>query len=691
MITPSPRQMVWAESSGPSWLELNELRSIAVPEACKDAVVGGVEQFAARLRELQVNETPAAKLEVSATPSLEPGRIYLGVMPNARLESRLAALPVPGAEGYRLVVDAQAVCILGQDLPGLYYGLMTLRQLVDARGRVARVAISDWPDMRVRGTYVSGNTGLESRILQCAALKLNFMLFECGDFFSLDQEETKARWQNVFALCRQHFIEPVPELQSLGWGHSVLMHEPSTAEGVYIEQRRFDVQDCLVQSPNPPPAPPAAIVSSGFEGENGLTGWNADRHGDGVAINGEGTHGGHGALRITRSEPGTTRVFQDVSVLPQSDYELSCYLRTKGVAPGHAYIEAYGLLADGQLGAFLGHSPLVQGDCDWQRMATAFNSDHYAKLQIYIRIQDAVGTAWFDDVSLTGTPVLNPLGNVLLTPSAPLVVQDESGTTTYEDGKDYRLLAAPVSYPFGRGDPLQIKTVPGGRIQDGATVLLSYHHAPRGSITCCPSEPRYQDFMRTTIHNVVQYLRPKYVHIGHDEPRVINRDRRCTARRLSNSELFVDDIRRMQGFAREVDPAIRLMMWSDAVNPYHNGPSLGMNDAAALIPKDVVQCPWWYDWPDREDRIEKSAAFFLEQGFEMTGSPWFDHRNVQQWAETLHTLGKENPRVLGLLYTTWGDTTENPWQALETAAQYAWIVDKMPLDEFLRRNGARHP
>jgi hypothetical protein len=690
VITPSPRHMAWTESGGPGWLDLKQLKSIVIPEECRSVIVGGVEQFAARLRELRVDEAAAAKREIQATPTFAPGGIYLGVMPHASLESRLAALPAPGAEGYRLVVDAQAVFILGNDLPGLYYGLMTLRQLVDAQGRLARVTIADWPDMRLRGAYVAGNTGLEARILQCAALKLNFMLFECGDFFSLDDADTRARWQSVFALCRKHFIEPVPELQSLGWGHSVLIHQPAAAEGVYVEKRRFKVEDGAVQSPDPPPAPPAAIADAGFEEANVLTAWTADRRGEGVTVDPEGPHTGNGSLRITRTEQGTTRVFQDMSVRPQADYELSCFLRTKGVAQGHAYIEAYGLLADGHLGAFLGHSPLVQGDCAWQRLATAFNSDNYTKLQVYLRIQDATGTAWFDDVSITGTPALNPLGNVLLTPSAPLVVQDESGTTTYEAGKDFQVVAAPVSFPFGLGDPLRVAILPGSRIQNGTGVLLSYHQAPRGSVTCCPSEPLYQEFMRTTLHHVVQCLKPKYIHIGHDEPRVLKRDRRCTARRLSNSQLFADDIQRMQEFVREVDPAISLMMWSDAVNPYHNGPSLGMNDAAALIPKDVVQCPWWYDWPDRDDRIEKSIAFFLDQGFDMTGSPWFDHRNVQQWAETLHKLGTGNPHALGLIYTSWGDTTENPWQALETAAQYAWTVDSMPLEEFLRSHSASH-
>jgi hypothetical protein len=673
--------MVWAESAAPGWLALSAIKAITAPPNCRDAA-GGIGQFNARLRELN-----ARPLDIRTNPSVEPGFIHLGVAPDAKLESRVAALPTAAAEGYRLLVGKDAVFVLGSDLPGLYHGLMTLRQLVDAQGRIARVAISDWPDLPLRGTYMAGNTGLEARILQCAALKLNFMLFECNDFFDLEDAANRARWQEAFALCRQHFIEPVPELQSFGWGQFVLAAHPGAAEGIYVEKQRFEVKDGAVQSPDPPLAPAVAIVNAGFDDPHGnpIAGWSADRQGEGVACDREGTHAGQGCLRITRTEKGTTRLWQAVTVLPQRRYEISCFLKTKGVADGTAYLEVYGLKPDGSLGDWLGHAAEMRGDQEWQRTAAAFDSGGYTRLQIYVRVQDAVGTAWFDDVAIMGMPGMNPLSNVLITPSAPVIVQDESGGTTYEKGKDYRLVAAPVVFPFEVGAPLRIEIPSGSRIKDASAVLLSYHQAPPGSITCCPSEPLYQEFMRKTIHDVIQCLKPKYLHIGHDEPRVLNRDRRCTARKLSNSELFADDVKRMQAFAREADPAVHVMMWSDAVNPYHNGPSLNMNDAATLLPKDIIQCLWWYDWPDNDNRIENSTKFFLGLGFDVTGSPWFNHRNVHQWAVTLHKHRESNTHVLGEIYTSWADTAVNPWQALPTAAQYMWTVDKIPLDEFLKQ------
>jgi len=51
-------------------------------------------------------------------------------------------------------------------------------------------------------------------------------------------------------------------------------------------------------------------------------------------------------------------------------------------------------------------------------------------------------------------------------------------------------------------------------------------------------------------------------------------------------------------------------------------------------------------------RIENSTKFFLDLGFDVTGSPWYDHRNVQQWAETLNKHREGTTHVLGEIYTS---------------------------------------
>lgn len=683
-VVPAPQAMTWTEADTPAWLDLKAVKGIVVSPECSEAA-GGVELLQARLRELHLDEAVVPKIDSAAHPAAEPGFIHLGVTPNPELESRFPAAlkdaSQHGDEAYRLLVDKDAVFILGNSLAGLHRGLMTLRQLVDERGRIARVAVADWPDLPMRGTYMAGSAGLKERIEQCATLKLNLMLFECSDFFDFEDPAKRARWEEAFALCRKHFIEPVPELQSFGWGQFVLAAHPEAAEGLPIDRRRFEVKDGLVQSPDPPLAPAATIANPGFDGEAGkpIAGWSADGQLEGLSADPGAPRAGRASLRIVRTEKGTTRVWQAVAIQPKDHYRLTGFLKATGIKSGQAYMEIYGLKPDGSLGEWLGRGEGALHDQDWKQDAVAFDSGDYDRAQIYVRLQDGQGTAWFDDIALTGAPGLNPLSNVVLTASTLPIIQDETGAVTYEGGRDYRIApAAPLKFPFEVGPPLRIEIPTGSRIKDGSAVLITYDQVPPGSMTCCPSEPLYQKFMNNAMHQVIGALKPKYLHVGHDEPRVLNRDHRCTARKLSNSALFADDVQRMRTYARELTPEIRLMMWSDAVNPYHNGPMLSMNDAAPLLPKDVIQCLWWYDYPDKASRIENSLDYFLKQGVDVTGSPWFNPRNVQQWAEALHQHRKTDSHVLGEIYTSWSDTSEDPWQALTTAAKCSWNKNAPP-------------
>lgn len=451
--------------------------------------------------------------------------------------------------------------IHGADPAGLFYGLMTLRQLIQPDGRIPRVAVSDWPDLPVRGAYIS-EVDPADYVRDFAAKKINLLLMEYGDLYRLDDPEVRSRWQGCFDLCRRHFIEPVPELQSLGWGHFVLALEPRAAEGVSVENQPFVAKQGQLVPGAKEPAPAIPLENAGF-----------------------------------------------------------------------------------------------------------------------------------DDLELVGAQPPSPLKNVLITEAAALVVTDAAGGTVFEQGRDYRIVPGD---PLDSGDvlkgiagyvaevePMRLEVLPEGRIQEGDGLLVSYTYAPPGGITCCPSEPLYQALMRRSLHNVAKHLAPKYIHIGHDEPRVLGRDRRCTERGLSRAQLFVDDIKRTRTYARELDPDVRLMMWADAVNPHHNEPHLGMEKVADLLPRDIVLCTWFYHWPDPAELIRKSVTYFTDLGFDVTGSPWYGHANAHHWAQALAERREASPRALGELYTSWPEAPVDRWQALPTMAEFAWNARGMPLAVFL--------
>ena len=53
------------------------------------------------------------------------------------------------AEGYRLTILQEGIVIAGHDLAGAFYGVQTLRQLLQTRGAtLPQIVIDDWPRLR---------------------------------------------------------------------------------------------------------------------------------------------------------------------------------------------------------------------------------------------------------------------------------------------------------------------------------------------------------------------------------------------------------------------------------------------------------------------------------------------------------------------------------------------------------------
>ncbi len=661
VVFPSPQAMQWA-GAGPEWISSDMLKTVFMAGGLSESTQEGLAGLHARLLEL-------GKPAIQKTEDASTGGLKLFLEPALDIDRAFGELPAPREQGYRLAVTPNSVILLGKDQPGLCYGLVTLRQLIQQDGRIPRVTISDWPDFPLRGTYI-GDPDPLPRIAEFASKKLNLVLFENGDFFRLDNPGLLAKWKNIFALCRKHCVEPVPELQSLGWGHLVQAIDPRTAEGVTASKLPLTARHgelCAEDHPIPPPAP---IVNAGFEesAEGSIPGWALESAGDGIRVDNEVKHEGRNSLRIHLDNKGTMRAWQDVDYQPGERCELSCFIKTQDVNGAGAYIEVYGLEASGDLGKLLKSAPWKLGTGDWQQTPAEFETKQYSRLRVYLRIQDAIGTAWFDDVMVKGLPVFKPLDHAILTEAAPMLITDASEKVPFQEGKDYQISDQNF---MKSGKPLHITLLPGGKIKEGDRVLATFTYAPPDSITCCPSEPIYQALLKTSLQTVIRELKPNYLHIGHDEPRVLNRDLRCTNRHLSNAELFVDDIKRMRDYALEADPNIRLMMWDDVISPHHNAPALGMEKAAEMLPRDIIQCLWWYDYPDPKQIVENKARFFLDLGFEVTGSPWFNPDNAKHWARVLGEHREKTPQALGILYTSWGEVPD-PWKALDTAAECAW-------------------
>ncbi|MHB1460948.1 MAG: glycoside hydrolase family 20 zincin-like fold domain-containing protein [Armatimonadota bacterium] len=665
-LLPTPQYMSPMGIDGS--LRIDQIKSYVLERDSIKAVTG-VEQLNAALKTKRI--APIPKSTAAKQPGT-PGTLWLGVKPSAKLDNMFTGMPVPQEQGYRLMVGIDWVVIQGKDVQGLYYGLMTMMQLVQSDGSVPMLKISDWPELKLRGTYIC-DANPEQKIEYFASMKLNFIVFEYPELYMLDNPTANVRWRKIAEECRKHFIEPIPELQSFGHGNAVLSIEPRCAEAVPLTKLPVMARNGAVQIPDTV-SPALPLSNPGFEqSDRGKpVGWEYDNQIGGVMVDQTVKHDGTGSLRISRSSSGVLRAWQTVPCQPHRIYDFSSFVKTQDVKATRdtvvgACIEVYGIKEDGGLSpAPLRYSNNLVGTNDWTKLSGKFFTDGYTQVRVYIRMQDASGTIWFDEVAVTA--VSHDTRRLTGLIAGPVVLTDKTGRITYEEGRDFKILA-PTIMKGTSSSSLVITSY--SRIKNREELLLSFDAIYEGSTTCCPSEPLYRNLMRKSIHNVIKCMKPKYLHIGHDEPQVLNQDARCKARHMSNIELVADDIIRMRQYMLEADPHCRMMMWDDALNPYSNAPIFHLEKTAERLPKDIIMNAWAYRYPSDNEKIKKSIDFWLKQGFDITGSPWFDKNNCRFWAEQL-IKHKSNRHILGLFYTAWMDLPEKRWDGLTTAAQSSW-------------------
>lgn len=162
----------------------------------------------------------AIETHCSLTPRVEPGDLSSLEIVIAKAGAALPRETVPSAadraEGYWLEISPEAVVIRGVDEAGLFYGVQTFRQLVQAgKKSLPCLRISDWPDVALRGYApfchahrmdpgYRGRKFYKQLAGYCAANKLNVMAIEVGML------PDDADLQAVGEFCRLNFIEPVP-------------------------------------------------------------------------------------------------------------------------------------------------------------------------------------------------------------------------------------------------------------------------------------------------------------------------------------------------------------------------------------------------------------------------------------------------------------------------------------------------
>ena len=222
-LIPEPRSVEWLPGSF-AWR--TGLCIACHPEAKREA-----ERLAAWLTDCH-----GLQLLLSEDPVLPPYSMIVA--------RRAEPFPPPGGadmrpEGYMLHIAEDRITIMGADLSGLFYGVQTLRQLDKGGQQVPAVRIEDWPGLEIRGLHLDlkGCTPTFAYLCEIVALlarhKINTLLIEYEDKFPYERHAalrspealTPDELKTFLDLCRDHHIQTIPLLQSLGHVEYILRHD----------------------------------------------------------------------------------------------------------------------------------------------------------------------------------------------------------------------------------------------------------------------------------------------------------------------------------------------------------------------------------------------------------------------------------------------------------------------------------
>ncbi|MBQ0109410.1 MAG: family 20 glycosylhydrolase [Clostridiales bacterium] len=137
------------------------------------------------------------------------------------------------SEGYKLSASETGIKILGDSLAGAYYGIQTLRQMLESCGEdIECCEISDTPDMKYRGFYHDASRGRVPTVDGCKKL-IDFLAYYKHNSYQIyiehtfDFDEYKGIYKafgymtpeeimEIDDYCYENFIDFVPSLSTFG-------------------------------------------------------------------------------------------------------------------------------------------------------------------------------------------------------------------------------------------------------------------------------------------------------------------------------------------------------------------------------------------------------------------------------------------------------------------------------------------
>lgn len=222
VLLPQPRRM----KTGEAVLDLASIKWISLPDDSPESR-RAAEAIRAAGREL-----------AGLTWTIKPGSRRVSSKGGVLMKLDSKAAP---PQGYRLVVGRATIALTAADAGGLFYGAMTLKQILrQAAGRIPAMDIQDHPDFKVRGVMIDisrdkvpSMATLYALVDRFAEWKLNHLELYTEHTFAYSRHRevwkdaspmTPQEIRKLDAYCRERFIELVPNQNSFGHMERWLKH-----------------------------------------------------------------------------------------------------------------------------------------------------------------------------------------------------------------------------------------------------------------------------------------------------------------------------------------------------------------------------------------------------------------------------------------------------------------------------------
>ncbi len=228
------------------------------------------------------------------------------------------------AQGYRLTINPTGIRIVAATAMGVFYGVCTLVQILQAQGRrLPALHIEDWPDFAVRGLMldisrdrVPQQETLYALIDMLAGWKINqiqlytehtFAYRQHPDVWAAASPITGDEILALDAFCRERHIEMVPNQNSFGHMERWLIHDRYAA----LAETQAPFQTPWGQEPGPfslCPGDPGSLALIWTLYDELLPHFTSTQFNVGCD---ETFDVGQGRSRAACAERGTTRVYLD--------------------------------------------------------------------------------------------------------------------------------------------------------------------------------------------------------------------------------------------------------------------------------------------------------------------------------------------------------------------------------------------